>query len=61
MVRVARNPTSQVAIIGDVAKSTNMPLTPKGERLLDALAAAGGVAQPGDQSVAATFTRRRHG
>lgn len=46
MVRVARNPTSQVAIIGDVAKSTNMPLTPKGERLLDALAAAGGVAQP---------------
>ena len=35
-----------MAIIGDVAKSTNMPLTPKGERLLDALAAAGGVAQP---------------
>lgn len=46
MVRVSRNPTSQVSIIGDVAKSVNMPLTPKGERLLDALAAAGGVAQP---------------
>ncbi len=46
MVRVSANPTSQVSIIGDVAKSANMPLTPKGERLLDALAAAGGVTQP---------------
>lgn len=46
MVRATRNPTSQVSIIGDVAKSANMTLTPKGERLLDALAAAGGVAQP---------------
>ena len=46
VVRVAGNPTSQVSVIGDVAKSANMPLTPKGERLLDALAAAGGVTQP---------------
>ena len=46
VVRVTGNPTSQVSIIGDVAKSANMPLTPKGERLLDALAAVGGVTQP---------------
>lgn len=46
MVRVSANPTSQASVIGDVAQSTNLPLTPKGERLLDALAAAGGVSQP---------------
>lgn len=45
MVRVSGNPTSQVSVIGDVAQSANMPLTPKRERLLDALAAAGGVTQ----------------
>lgn len=43
MVRVSGNPTSQVSVIGDVSQSTNLTLTPKGERLLDALAAAGGV------------------
>jgi len=32
--------------VGEVASSLRMPLTPKGERLLDALAAAGGVRQP---------------
>jgi polysaccharide export outer membrane protein len=45
MVRVGGNPTSQVSVIGDVAQSANMPLTPKKERLLDALAAVGGVTQ----------------
>ncbi len=46
MVRVSRNPSSQVAVIGDVTRSTNIPLTPKRECLLDALATAGGVSQP---------------
>lgn len=46
VVRVVSNPTSQISVIGDVAKSTNISLTPKGERLLDALATAGGVTQP---------------
>lgn len=46
LVRVTRNVTSNVTIVGDVASSTRMPLTPKGESLLDALAAAGGVRQP---------------
>lgn len=46
LVRMARNNTSDVTIFGEVASSTRMPLTAKGERLLDALAAAGGVRQP---------------
>lgn len=46
LVRVVKNNTSNVTIVGDVGKSALMPLTPKGERLLDALALAGGVTQP---------------
>lgn len=45
LVQVAQRPSSQIAVLGDVAKSTNLPLTPKGERVLDALASAGGVTQ----------------
>jgi len=33
-------------VVGDVGSSALVPLTPRGERLLDALAAAGGVRQP---------------
>lgn len=46
LVRVIRNATSNVTVVGEVATSTRMPLTAKGERLLDALAASGGVRQP---------------
>lgn len=46
LVRVIRNATQNVTVVGEVAASTRMPLTAKGERLLDALAAAGGVRQP---------------
>lgn len=46
LVRVIRNATSNVTIVGEVTASTRMPLTAKGERLLDAVAAAGGVRQP---------------
>jgi polysaccharide export outer membrane protein len=45
LVRVIRNATSNVTVVGEVASSTRMPLTARGERLLDALAAAGGVRQ----------------
>ena len=41
-----RNNTANVTVVGEVATSTRMPLTARGERLLDALAAAGGVRQP---------------
>ena len=46
VVRVLRNTTSNVTVVGEVATSVRMPLTAKGERLLDALAASGGVRQP---------------
>jgi polysaccharide export outer membrane protein len=46
LVRVIKNNASTVTVVGEVANSALMPLTPKGERLLDALAAGGGVKQP---------------
>lgn len=46
LVRVIKNNTSNVTVVGEVSNSTLLPLTPKGERLLDALAAGGGVKQP---------------
>lgn len=45
-VRLVRNATATVTVIGDVGQSARLPLTPAGERLLDALAAVGGVKQP---------------
>jgi polysaccharide biosynthesis/export protein len=49
LLRLVRNSTSYVTIVGDVSSSMRMPLTPRGERLLDALASAGGVRQPVDK------------
>lgn len=46
VVRRIENSTANVTIVGDVVTSRRMPLTPKGERLLDALASAGGTKQP---------------
>ncbi len=45
-LRLTRNVSSNVTVVGEVTNSTRVPLTPGGERLLDALAAAGGVRQP---------------
>jgi len=46
LVRVARNASANVTVVGEVTNSLRMPLTSGGERVLDALAAAGGVRQP---------------
>lgn len=46
LVRLVRNASATVTVVGEVASSVRMPLTASGERLLDALAAAGGVRQP---------------
>lgn len=46
LVRRTRNVSSNVTVVGEVASSLRMPLTPQGERLLDVLAAAGGVRHP---------------
>lgn len=46
VVRVVRNATTNVTVVGDVAQSARVPLTARGERLLDVLASVGGVRQP---------------
>ena len=46
IVRVIRNATATVTVIGEVTTSARMPLTARGEKLLDALAVSGGVRQP---------------
>jgi len=56
IVNIAENPTSAVTVVGEVTKSTRMPLTPKGERLLDALAASGGTREAVDK-VSVQITR----
>lgn len=49
LVRVTHNNTANVTVVGEVTTSARVPLTARGERLLDALAAAGGVRQPADK------------
>jgi polysaccharide export outer membrane protein len=46
MVRVIKNATSAVTVVGEVTSSGRIPLTARGEKLLDALATSGGVRQP---------------
>lgn len=46
IVRIASNQAANVTVVGEVSKSGLMPLTTKGERLLDAIASVGGVKQP---------------
>lgn len=46
IVRLVRNASSNVTVVGDVASSARVPVTAKGERLLDVLATVGGVKQP---------------
>lgn len=49
MVRTVDNAASNVTVVGEVHLSKRMPLTAKGEKLLDALAESGGVNQPVDK------------
>ena len=49
LVKLSRNFTSYVTVVGDVANSDRMQLSARGERVLDALASAGGVRQPIDK------------
>jgi polysaccharide export outer membrane protein len=46
IVRLVRNATSNVTVVGDVANSGRIPLTARGEKVLDVLASVGGVRQP---------------
>ena len=46
VVRLVRNAAANVTVVGDVMSSSRVPLTARGERVLDVLALAGGVKQP---------------
>ena len=46
VVRIIKNNSADITIIGEVNNNTRMPLTGKNERLLDAIAAAGGTKHP---------------
>ncbi|MEX3693365.1 polysaccharide biosynthesis/export family protein [Paraburkholderia sp. BR14263] len=48
-VRVVKNAATEVTVVGDVNSTARVPLTPACERVLDALAAAGGVRQSVDK------------
>lgn len=50
MVRSTSNVAQEVSVVGEVRASRRVPLSAKGERLLDALAAAGGVTVPLDKA-----------
>ncbi len=46
IVRLMRNTTATVTVVGEVTNSARFPISPRGERLLDALAQVGGVKPP---------------
>ena len=46
IVRQTKNTSAYVTVVGEVKNSMRVPLTPGGERVLDALALAGGATQP---------------
>lgn len=45
-VRLATNANATVTVVGEVTTNARVPLTPRGERVLDVIASAGGVKQP---------------
>lgn len=49
MVGIVRNASANVTVVGEVANSARVPLTARGERLLDILATVGGVRQQVDK------------
>lgn len=49
VVRIAQNVAATVTVLGDVQQPKQVPLTPHGERVLDAVSAAGGTGHPLDK------------
>ena len=49
IVRIVHNVASTVTVLGDVKQPSQVPLTPHGERVLDAISAAGGTSEPLDR------------
>lgn len=50
IVRLAQNDARNVTVLGEVAASRRVPIGPRGERLLDIIASAGGSRQPVGQT-----------
>lgn len=50
-VRLAENDSRNVTVLGEVVGSRRVPIGPRGERLLDAIASAGGARQPVAQTM----------
>jgi polysaccharide export outer membrane protein len=50
IVRIVTNSSANVSVMGEVGTNGRIGLTPRGERLLDVLANAGGVRQPVDKT-----------
>jgi polysaccharide biosynthesis/export protein len=50
VVRLAQNDARNVTVLGEVAGSRRVPIGPRGERLLDVIASAGGSRQPVGQT-----------
>lgn len=46
VVRIIKSGTAAATVVGEVTNTARIPLTPQGEKLLDALALTGGVKQP---------------
>jgi len=46
LVKITKSTSTSVTVMGEVANGMRLPLSRSGERVLDALAAAGGVRQP---------------
>jgi len=57
LVRYAANTTAGATLIGELGASIRMPLSPKGERLLDGISMAGGTRQPASK-ISIQITRR---
>jgi polysaccharide biosynthesis/export protein len=51
VVRITHNALQAVSVLGDVTNAGRFPITPHGERVLDALAFAGGAKQPVTKTV----------
>ena len=50
LVRIGKPAAQDVSVVGEVNASVRMPLTARGERLLDAIAAAGGLKMPAEKA-----------
>ena len=57
VVTVSKNISNTVAVAGEVVNGARVPLTLKGDRVLDVIASAGGLRAPANESII-RLTRR---